>query len=630
VKLPEFVEPELCKIIASPPSSTDWSHEVKFDGYRMQARVENGRAVLRTRKKLDWSSRFPEITKDCGVLPDGIYDGEIVALDKDGVADFAMLQSALSDKKTANLVFFLFDLPFFEGLDLRNQPLERRKEALRKILEGRARNMTRLRYVSHFSATGGATLDAACRMKLEGVISKRLASPYRGGRNGDWTKAKCRGGQEVVIGGWWGDAHNLRSLLVGAYRDGEFVYLGRVGTGFNRENSGEVLRRLMPLRRKTSPFARSSDVPRTRGIYWVEPRLVAETEFSTITSAGLLRQASFKGLREDKSAKSVVPEEQPAAQQEGTRSMAKPGKSANNKSLRIAGIAISHPEKELWPADKGHKAVTKADLAAYYELAAPRLLPYIEERPVSLVRAPEGIEGQRFFQRHVMEGMQGASSMKVKGEPKPYLMVDDLEGLIGLAQAGGLELHPWGCKKGDPETPAILIFDLDPAPDVDFDTVIDAAKAMRDKLAACGFKPYVKTTGGKGLHVVVAIKGTPKNPVTWKDAKAFARDICIWLERDDPAHYTTNMAKAKRGGKIFLDYLRNDRTSTAVAPWSPRARPHATISLPLSWAQAKHGLDPQDYTIANAKTLLNRADPWKDFAKSAVSLESARKKLNAE
>jgi bifunctional non-homologous end joining protein LigD len=222
---------------------------VKFDGYRMQARVASGRAALRTRKRLDWSARFPEIARDCGVLPDGIYDGEIVALDKNGIADFAMLQSALSDKKTANLIFFIFDLPFFEGLDLRNQPLEKRKDALSRVLEARARNMTRLRYVSHFSATGGAILDAACRMNLEGVISKRLASPYRGGRNGDWVKAKCRGGQEVVIGGWWGDAHNLRSLLVGAYRDGEFVYLGRVGTGFNRENSGEVLRRLLPLRR---------------------------------------------------------------------------------------------------------------------------------------------------------------------------------------------------------------------------------------------------------------------------------------------------------------------------------------------------------------------------------------------
>jgi bifunctional non-homologous end joining protein LigD len=267
--------------------------------------------------------------------------------------------------------------------------------------------MTRLRYVSHFSATGGAILDAACRMKLEGVISKRLASPYRSGRNGDWAKAKCRGGQEVVIGGWWGDAHNLRSLLVGAYRDGEFIYLGRVGTGFNRKNSGEV--------------------PRSRGILWVEPRLVAETEFSTITSAGLLRQASFKGLREDKSARSVVPEEQPTAKQqtkqqtkqEGAKTMAKPGKPVSSKSSRIAGIAISHPDKELWPAGKGHAAVTKADLAAYYERVSDRLLPHIEERPVSLVRAPDGIEGQRFFQRHAMEGMQGTSEMKVKGEPKP-------------------------------------------------------------------------------------------------------------------------------------------------------------------------------------------------------------------
>lgn len=478
--------------------------------------------------------------------------------------------------------------------------------------------MTRLRYVSHFSATGGAILDAACRMKLEGVISKRLASPYRSGRNGDWAKAKCRGGQEVVIAGWWGDAHNLRSLLVGAYRDGQFIYLGRVGTGFNRKNSGEV--------------------PRSRGILWVEPRLVAETEFSTITSAGLLRQASFKGLREDKSARSVVPEEQPTAKQqtkqqtkqEGAKTMAKPGKPVSSKSLRIAGIAISHPDKELWPAGKGHAAVTKADLAAYYERVSDRLLPYIEERPVSLVRAPDGIEGQRFFQRHAMEGMQGTSEMKVKGEPKPYLMIENLAGLIGLAQAGGLELHPWGCKKGDPETPAILIFDLDPAPDVDFDRVIDAAKAVRDRLADCGLRPYLKTTGGKGLHVVAAIKGAPKKPVTWKDAKAFARDICLAVERDDPAHYTTNMAKSKRGGKIFLDYLRNDRTATAVAPWSPRARPHATISLPLSWAQAKHGLNPQDYTIANAKVLLKRADPWKDFARSAISLESARKRLDAQ
>ncbi len=313
VKIPNFIAPELCKVVATPPGGEEWVHEVKFDGYRMQARVEAERAVLRTRKKLDWSKRFPEIAKDCGALPDGIYDGEIVALGKGGVSDFAKLQAALSDKKTGGLVYFVFDIMNFEGRDLTHEPLERRKEMLRQIMSARARKLSHLRYVSHFTARGGAVLQAACRMNLEGVVSKRLASHYRGERNGDWTKAKCRGGQEVVIGGWWGDEKNLRSLLVGAWRGKDFVYLGRVGTGFNRENSREVLKRLHALRRKTPPFARSADVPRTKGINWVEPELVAETEFATITSAGLLRQASFKGLREDKSAKSVVSEEQPAA-----------------------------------------------------------------------------------------------------------------------------------------------------------------------------------------------------------------------------------------------------------------------------------------------------------------------------
>jgi bifunctional non-homologous end joining protein LigD len=595
----------------------------------VQARIENGRAVLLTRRSLDWSDRFSEIAQDCRLLPDGLYDGEIVALDKDGVADFALLQRALSEKKTSRLVYFIFDVMNFEGRDLTDEPLRRRKDILRQIMQARTANLSRLRYVSHFSATGAAILDAACRMKLEGIVSKRLTSPYRGGRNGDWTKAKCRGGQEVVIGGWWGDIRNLRSLLVGAYRDGDFIYLGRVGTGFNSENSAEVLKRLLPLRRTSSPFARSTQVPRTRGIHWVEPKLVAETEFSTITSAGLLRQASFKGLREDKAANSIVPEAQPAAEQQGASRMPSQKPAKPGKAVSIAGIAISHPDKQMWPADRDHDAVTKADLAAYFEEAAPRLLPYIVDRPLSLVRAPDGIEGQHFFQRHVMEGMQGTSGIKVKGEPKPYLMIENLKGLIGLAQAGGLELHPWGCRKGEPDIPEILIFDLDLSTDLGFERVIDAARDMRGALTACGLKPYVKTTGGKGLHVVTAIKGTPKNPVTWADAKSFARDICLALERDHPDRYTTNMSKAKRKGKIFLDYLRNDRTSTAVAPWSPRARPHATIALPLSWTQVKRGLAPADYTIANAKALMKRADPWKDFAKSAVSLQSARKKLDS-
>lgn len=610
-------------MVAKPPVGESWGHEIKFDGYRIEARVEGGTARLLTRRNLDWSARFPEIAKECGALPDGIYDGEIVAVGRNGISDFAKLQAALSAKKTAGLVYYIFDLMNFEGHDLRREPLLQRKHLLQQVMK--KHRQSRLSFVPHFTARGGEVLEAACRMNLEGIISKRLASPYRGERNGDWTKAKCRGGQEVVIGGFWGDSKNLRSLLVGAFRGKDFIYLGRVGTGFTQENSAELLKRLLPFRRKTSPFASSSRVPRTKGICWVEPKLVAETEFSTVTSAGLLRQASFKGLREDRKAKSIVPEARPAAKKEARDMAPRPAKSKKNNS--IAGVAISHPDKELWPAGKTRKPITKKDLAAYYQTVARRLLPHIAGRPLSLVRAPDGIDGQHFFQRHAMEGMQGTSFIKVKGEPKPYLMVDDIAGLIGLAQAGGLELHPWGCKKGDPETPELLVFDLDPAPGLDFGRVMEAAKDMGDRLKALGLKPFLKATGGKGLHVVVPVKASPKKPLTWDDTKDFAREVCKSLEREQPERYTTNMSKAKRKGKIFLDYLRNGRTATAVAPWSPRARPEATIALPLSWAQLKRGFDPSDYTIDKAATLMERADPWKDFGKSACLLDAARKKL---
>ena len=621
VAMPAFVEPELCHVVAVPAGGADWVHEVKFDGYRVQLRVENRRAVLRTRKGLDWSARFPEIAAEAGALPDCLLDGEIVALDKDGVTDFAALQAALSSGKTGGLVFFLFDLLFLEGRDLRGEPLSARKEALQALLEGRGKKFDRLRAVHHFGSSGDAMLNAACRMKLEGVISKRLDSRYRSGRSGDWTKAKCRGGQEVVIGGWWGGKRKLRSLLVGAHRSGKLIYMGRVGTGFNARNMNDVLDRLAPLARKPSPFAPHKEIPRSGDINWVEPKLVAEVEFATITADGLLRQAAFKGLREDKPAGSIVPEPQPAARK-------KEDKTVPKRNSTKPATAISHPDKILWPKAGNDAAVTKADLADYYEAVAGRLLAHIADRPLSLVRTPDGIGGQHFFQRHLMPG--GSASLKpikVKGEPKPYICLDDEAGLRALAQSATTEIHPWGCKPGDPETPARIVFDLDPAEDVTFATVTEAAKEMRARLQKLGFEPFVKTTGGKGIHVVVAIKGTPKAPATWPDAKAFARAVCVALEKDSPGRYTTNMSKKLRPGKIFLDYLRNDRTSTAVAPWSPRARPHAPISLPLPWSQIKPGLDPLAFTIHKAAALLRRADPWMDLDKSAIPLESARRKL---
>lgn len=292
------------------------------------------------------------------------------------------------------------------------------------------------------------------------------------------------------------------------------------------------------------------------------------------------------------------------------------------KSKPIVGdIAISHPDKVLWPKTKDSPAITKLTLAAYYEAAADRMLPHVAERPLSIVRAPDGIDGEKFYQRHKLMGAAAPMlAIKVKGELQPYLGLDNTRSLIALGQAGVLEVHPWGCKKGDPETPERVIFDLDPAPDLDFARVVDAAKELRARLAKLGFEPFVKTTGGKGLHIVVAIKGTAKNPVTWADAKAFAKAVALAMEKDSPDAFTSTVAKKARTGKIFVDYLRNDRTSTGVAPWSPRARPGATIATPLAWSALKAGLDPHAFRIDTAPALLKRADPWADLAKSARAL----------
>ncbi len=627
---PPFVPPQLCRSVDRPPSGEGWVHEIKFDGYRMQLRVVAGKATLKTRKGLDWSARFPEIVAEGEALGDGLADGEIVALDGQGAPDFAGLQAALSAHRTGDLVFFVFDLLFDGPKDLRGLPLHARKERLAALLEASRLGAGRLRFVPHFSNGGDAVLKSACSMDLEGVVSKRRDAPYVSGRSDTWTKAKCRGGQEVVVAGWASEgAAALRSLVVGVYREGRLVPVGRVGTGFGRETVETILPRLKALETRNSPFEGAA--PRGRGVtHWVRPELVAEIAFAGWTGDGQVRQASFKALREDKPAKEVAAEvAAPVAKvAKAAKQEAAKAPSAKPSSGVVIGVKLSHPEKALWPAAGEAPAVTKLDLARYFEAVGEAILPHIQGRPCSIIRAPDGVAGQTFFQRHAMPGTSSLLTLThVTGDPKPYLQIDRLEGLIAVAQAGGCELHPWNCEPGRPEVPGRLVFDLDPAPDVAFAAVIEAAREVQGRLDEVGLISFCKTTGGKGLHVVTPLLAGAKRPLDWPSAKAFAREFCETMAADSPDRYLTTMAKAKRTGRIFLDYLRNDRTATAVAPLSPRARPGAPVSMMLSWTQVKAGLDPGAYTLWTAPALTAKSRAWRDYGAAARPLGQAIAKL---
>jgi len=623
--LPGFVGPQLCRLVDQPPSGAGWVHEVKFDGYRMQLRVEKGKAKLSTRKGLDWTGKFSAIAKASAKLPDSIIDGEICALDHNGAPDFAALQAALSDGKSDPLIFFAFDLLFVEGEDLRSLPLTARKTRLETLLKT-VRNETHLRFVEHFASGGEAVLESACRMNLEGIVSKLASAPYASGRGDSWTKAKCRAGHEVVIGGWSTTAGKFRSLLVGVNRGDHFVYVGRVGTGYSSDKVKRLLPRLKEMTAKTSPFTGKGAPRHEHGVTWLKPELVAEIEFAGWTGDGMVRQAAFKGLRADKPADEVQAET-PKMAKKLVQPRAKQTKATERSGAVVMKIPISHPDKILWPDAGDAKPVTKLELARYYEAVGEWMLPHIKGRPCSLVRAPDGILGdQHFFQRHAGQGQSSLfTQVTVSGDRKPYLQIDRVEALAAVAQAGGLELHPWNCAPGKPDVPGRFVFDLDPSPGLDFDAVIAAAKELKERLEDLGLITFVKTTGGKGLHVVTPFEAAAS--LGWPEAKSIAREICARMAADSPGKYLVNMSKAKRRGKIFLDYLRNDRMATAVAPLSPRAREGATVSMPLEWSALKDGLDPKRFTVRSAPGLLAKSKAWKDYGKAKPRLLPVLKKL---
>jgi bifunctional non-homologous end joining protein LigD len=671
--IPRFVEPQLCKLVDRPPSLAGWAHEVKFDGYRAQLHVQNGKALVNTRRGLDWTTRFAAIAKDAERLPDCLIDGEIVALDHNRMPSFAALQAALSEESSENLIFFAFDLLFVDHEDLRTLPLSERKARLEALLDDHGGE--RLRYVQHFESRADTVLLSACKMDLEGIVSKRLDAPYLSGRSGTWTKAKCRAGHEVVLGGWTTEGGKFSSLLAGVNRGGHLVYVGRIGTGYGQDVAAMLMPKLQKLTRAESPFGGDNAPRKARDVQWLKPTLVAEIEFAGWTASGMIRQAAFKGLRKDKPASEVVaempipvesvdgtPAEALAATVNGDKvrsSKAAAGKARSSKaaggakagdtkparvdkkppavasaakssqpaappgSAIVMGVPISKPTKPLWPDAGDAKPVTKLDLAEYYAAIGPWLLPHLVGRPCSLVRVPDGLGGQQFFQRHAMAGMSNLFELvKVRGDKAPYVQIDRVEALASVAQMGALEIHPWNCAPGDPEVAGRLVFDLDPAPDVKFAAVIAAALEIRERLQAVGLQAFCKTTGGKGLHVVTPLT-TGQQAVKWDVAKNFAHIICAQMSQDSPGKYLDTMSKAQRVGKIFLDYLRNDRTATAVAVLSPRARDGAAVSMPISWKEVKPGLEPLRFTVRTAPGILTKNKPWEDYAAGARSLAEA-------
>lgn len=605
----DFIEPQLATLERDAPAGKDWLHEVKFDGYRMQAQLAGTEVRLLTRTGLDWTEKFGgEIVAELGRLKctEAIIDGEIVVLADNGVSSFSLLQQDLSASRTNRFIYYVFDLMRLDGQDLRSEPLVERKQALQDLL-GKQSDDSAVRFSDHFAEPGKIMLQHACRMGLEGIVSKRADAAYRSGRGPAWVKSKCTARQEFVIGGYLPSEktrRGLRSLLVGYFEAGKLHYAGRVGTGFSARMATDLKKRLDALKADASPFAAA--VPKGKGLVWVKPELVGEVEFRSWTSDRIIRHASFQGLREDKPAEEVV-QEKPKAPTGASK--AKPASTKSAGTVQTV-VKLSHPDKLLWPEEK----ISKQGLLEHYALVWPRMQQFVVNRPLSLVRAPDGIGGPRFFQKHASAGMhEKIARMKDPTDGEEILFIRDFDGLAALVQNGVVEIHIWGCTIDELEKPDQIVFDLDPDEGVDAKAVREAALDIRGKLDDLSMPNLVKTSGGKGYHVVVPLKPS----ADWEEVKTFAHDFARALEQAAPDRYTATLSKKARTGKIFVDYLRNGRGSTTVAPYSSRAKKGATVSMPVTWAEIEAGLAPNAFPIGDKTTLkqLSKADPWADFFK---------------
>ena len=607
--MPGFVAPALATLKAVPPSGKDWLHEVKFDGYRIQAHVSAGNVKLLTRSGLDWTARFGEaIPRELLALnwEQAVIDGELVVLSGKGVASFSLLQADLSDKRSDRMVFYAFDLLHFNNESLLGEPLSERKLKLEALFIGQPIDAA-VRYSEHFAQSGEIMLAHACRMGLEGVISKRIDAVYQSGRTRDWVKSKCTLRQEFIIIGYLtseATERGLRSLLVAYHDKGKLRYAGRVGTGFSARSGDEVKSKLDKLKVK-APAIEGMEHKEQNAV-WVRPELLAEVEFRAWTDGGILRQASFQGLREDKPAVHIV-KEVSTDKVPGSESLIQKRPDTSLPS-RKTSVQLSNADKLLWPKAK----ISKQQLLDYYQSVWPRMEQFVVNRPLSLLRAPEGVGGQLFFQKHASPGMHDAIGvMRDPEDRQEHLYIRDFDGLAALVQMGVAEIHIWGAKIGAIEIPDQIVFDLDPDEGLADDTVCAAALDVKKHLQDLGLPTLVKTSGGKGFHVVVPLK--PK--ATWQEVKTFAHDFAQAMTQSAPDRYTATLAKKARKGRIFIDYLRNGRGSTTVAPFSLRANPEAAISMPIDWRLLEEGISPKAFVINSDATrqILRKPDPWRDF-----------------
>jgi bifunctional non-homologous end joining protein LigD len=613
---PEFVPPQLAQLVTSAPNGREWLHEMKFDGYRNQCRIYNGHIQMLTRSGIDWADKYGSLTKEIEKLPtdNALLDGEIIWVDDQGHSNFQGLQNALSEKSYGRLVYYVFDILHLDGEDLRDKLLYERKEILKNLLSGLGNS--KILYSEHWTTGAQHMIEQACKLQLEGIVSKDADAPYSSGRDMHWQKTKCSLRQEFVIGGYAESTKDrpFSGLLMGVYdKNGKLRYAGKVGTGFTEESLREIEKKLKPLETDKSPFDIRS--PRSSGIHWVKPKLAAEVEFKAWTGDGSIRQGSFQGLRTDKDTKKI------------SKEIPMKPKTKISKDPLVAGIKITHPDRIVYPQTD----TKKIEVIHYYEGVHSLMQPFMKDRPLSLLRCQDTTGDTCFFQKHAEGRNLDARSKPVhyKDKEDTALLAETKEEMIQLVQAGTIEFHAWGAKFKNITKPDLIVFDLDPETKSLWPVVVETAHTIRAMLKQLDLESFVKVTGGKGLHIHVPIKPL----YDWDQIKDFSKSLMVILEQREPKKYTTNMNKARRKGRIFLDYLRNGYGATAVLPYTLRAREYPTIAVPIAWKDLKVSLKPDGFTIDDLAKIKKRKDPWAgfwDLSQSIQVLKPAKKETSSE